>query len=76
MSHMHSTTSGSSKSKIEMACQLYTNNRIQDLRREIAALKIELREARNESDVLLRNLKVRWANFKLDEAIAKLRRII
>ena len=59
-----------------MSCQFYTNNKAQDLRTEITALKRELREANNEPDILLRNLKIRWANFKLEEAIAKLRRMI
>ena len=59
-----------------MSCQFYTNNKIQDLRKQIAALKRELREADNEPDIVLRNLKIRWANFKLEEAIAKLRRMI
>ena len=59
-----------------MSCQFYTNNKAQDLRTEISALKRELREANKEPDILLRNLKIRWANFKLEEAIAKLRRII
>ena len=62
--------------EIKMSCQLYTKNKTQDVRREIAALRQELREARHEQDALLRDLKIRWANFKLDEAIAKLRRMI
>ena len=64
------------KLEIKMSCQLYTKNKTQDVRREIAALRQELREAMHERDALLRNLKIRWANFKLDEAISKLRRMI
>ena len=42
------------KLEIKMPSQLYTMNKTQDVRREIAALKQELREARHEQDALLR----------------------
>ena len=59
-----------------MSRQYKTGNKIHDLRQEIAALRRERAEANNEPDILLRNLKIRWANFKLDEAMSKLRRLI
>lgn len=62
--------------QIQMSRQLKTGNKVHDLRQEIAALKRERAEANHERDVLLRNLKIRWANFKLEEAMSKLRRLI
>ena len=44
-----------------MSCQFYTNNKTQDLRTEIEALKRELRGANTEQDIVLCNLKIRWA---------------
>ena len=59
-----------------MSRQYKTGNKIHDLRQEITALRSEREEAKKQPDVLLRNLKIGWANFKLDEAICKLRRLV